>query len=126
LWLGVRYSAAGPGAARFLAGRRETNHKSTTTYIARVLTGKSPVAESEQLGPEDAARERLVFALRRLEGIDTAQFAATTGFPVESLGGDALPRLLSLGLLECSDNRIRLTPAGLLISDAIWPEFLRV
>jgi len=124
-WLGGAYYAAGPGAARFVGGRRETNHRSTTTYIQRVLAGQSPVAESEQLVPEDAARERLVFALRRLEGVDTAEFAATTGFAVEQLG-DALPRLLDAGLLEFAAGRLHLTRRGLLVSDAIWPEFLRV
>ena len=124
-WLGGQFFAAGPGAARFIGGRRETNHRSTTTYIARVLGDESPVAESEQLAPEDAARERLVFALRRLEGIDTADFANATGFAVEQLGGDALRRMIELGFLELSAGRLRLTRRGLLISDAIWPEFLR-
>jgi oxygen-independent coproporphyrinogen-3 oxidase len=124
-WLGGQYFAAGPGAARFLAGRRETNHRSTTTYLSRVLARQSPVAESEVLGPEDAARERLVFALRRLEGIDPEQFAAATGFTVEHLGGDALPKLVDLGLLDWSASRLKLTRRGLLVSDAIWPEFLR-
>jgi oxygen-independent coproporphyrinogen-3 oxidase len=124
-WLGGSYFAAGPGAARFVAGRRETNHRSTTTYIRRVLAGQSPVAESEQLAPEDAARERLVFALRRLEGIDTTAFPSATGFTVEQLGGEALPRLIDLGLLELSAGGLRLTRRGLLVSDAIWPEFLR-
>jgi oxygen-independent coproporphyrinogen-3 oxidase len=112
-----------------VAGRRETNHRSTTTYIARVLAGQSPVAESEQLEPEDAARERLVFALRRLEGIDLAQFAAETGFAAERLGGDALSRFLNQGLLEIVDREnhrhLRLTRRGLLVSDALWPEFLQ-
>ena len=125
-WLGAQYFAAGPGAASFLAGRREINHRSTTTYISRVLAGQSPVAESEQLGPEDAARERLVFALRRLEGIDAAEFGAATGFTVKQLGGDALPRLIDRGLLSLVGSRLKLTRAGLLVSDAIWPEFLRV
>jgi oxygen-independent coproporphyrinogen-3 oxidase len=124
-WLGGHYFAAGPGAARFVHGRRETNHRSTTTYIARVLAGQSPVAESEQLDPENAARERLVFALRRLEGVDTAVFAAATGFPIEQLVGEALPRLIDLEMLELSGSRLRLTRRGLLVSDAIWPEFLR-
>jgi putative oxygen-independent coproporphyrinogen III oxidase len=124
-WLGGQYFAAGPGAARFIAGRRQTNHRSTTTYISRVLAGQSPVAEAEQLAPEDAARERLVFALRRLEGIDTADFAAATGFGIEQLGGEGLCRMIDLGLLELSGNRLHLTRAGLLVSDAIWPEFLR-
>src|SRR6185503_14331172 len=92
-WLGGQYFAAGPGAARFIEGKREMNHRSTTTYISRVLAGQSPIAESEQLGPEDSARERLVFALRRLEGIDTADFAAATGYSVERLGADDLPKL---------------------------------
>ena len=124
-WLGGQYFAAGPGAARFIAGRREMNHRSTTNYIQRVLAGRSPVAESEQLSPEDAARERLVFALRRLEGIDTAEFAATTGFSPANLGGEALPRFIDQGFFEQSAGRLRLTRRGLLISDAIWPEFLR-
>jgi oxygen-independent coproporphyrinogen-3 oxidase len=125
-WTGQPYFAAGPGAARFVGGRRETNHRSTTTYIRRVLAGQSPVAESEELGPEDAARERLVFALRRLEGIDKAAFAAETSFSVEQLGGQALARLIDLGLLDLSAGRLKLTRKGLLVSDAIWPEFLRV
>jgi oxygen-independent coproporphyrinogen-3 oxidase len=125
-WLGGQYFAAGPGAARFLAGRRETNHRSTTTYISRVLTGQSPVAESEQLDPEDAARERLVFALRRLEGIDTADFAAVTGYSIEQLGDEALRRLIDQGFLSFDGQRLKLTRAGLLVSDAIWPQFLRV
>jgi oxygen-independent coproporphyrinogen-3 oxidase len=125
-WLGGQFFAAGPGAARFIGGRRETNHRSTTTYIRRVLAGQSPVAETEQLGPEDAARERLVFALRRLEGIDAAEFAAATGFSVEQLGGKALPALIDRGLLSLAGERLKLTRAGLLVSDAIWPQFLRV
>jgi oxygen-independent coproporphyrinogen-3 oxidase len=125
-WLGRPYFAVGPGAARFIGGKREMNHRSTTTYISRVLAGQSPVAESEQLGPEDSASERLVFALRRLEGIDTDAFAAATGFSVEQLGGEALPRLIDQGFLSLDSRRLKLTRAGLLISDAIWPQFLRV
>ncbi len=124
-WTGGQYFAAGPGAARFIAGRRETNHRSTTTYIQRVLAGQSPVAESETLGPEDAARERLVFALRRLEGIDLATFAAVTGYSATELGGAALARFVELGLLQQTGKRLSLTREGLLVSDAIWPEFLR-
>lgn len=124
-WLGGSYYAAGPGAARYIVGRRETNHRSTTTYIARVLAGQSHVAESEQLEPEDAARERLVFALRRLEGINIDEFSRQTGFPVSDLAGRALPELIDLGLLELNDKRLKLTRRGLLVSDAIWPRFLR-
>jgi oxygen-independent coproporphyrinogen-3 oxidase len=124
-WLGREYFAVGPGAARYVGGRREMNHRSTTTYLRRVLGGKSPVAESEQLEPEDAARERLVFGLRRMQGIDFADFAATTGFAVEELCGEAIERHTRLGFLRIDGGKLMLTRAGLLVSDALWPDFLR-
>jgi oxygen-independent coproporphyrinogen III oxidase len=61
-----------------------------------------------------------------LEGIDTTHFATATGYAVEQLGGDALPALIDRGLLSLDGPRLKLTRAGLLLSDAIWPEFLRV
>ncbi|MCE9554645.1 MAG: radical SAM family heme chaperone HemW [Planctomycetes bacterium] len=125
-WTGGTFFAVGPGAARYIDGRREVNHRSTTTYIRRVLAGESAVAESEQLGPEDAARERLVFGLRRLQGIELAEFEHQTGYNVTQLGGAALARHIDAGRLELTATRLRLTREGLLLSDAIWPDLLRV
>lgn len=123
-WRGQSYLAVGPGAARYVDGWRETNHRSTTTYLKRVLSGHSPVAERERLAPPDAARERLVFGLRMLEGVERADFAAATGFEIEELVGDALQRFVEQGFLADTGSRIHLTRAGLLISDALWPSFL--
>jgi oxygen-independent coproporphyrinogen III oxidase len=125
-WAAEGYYAAGPGAARFVAGRREVNHRSTTTWLARVLAGKSPVAESEQLAPADRAREALVLGLRRLEGVDRQAFQARTGFELDELIGPALRRFVDLELLSDTAGRLRLTRAGLFVSDSIWPTFLRV
>jgi oxygen-independent coproporphyrinogen III oxidase len=123
-WTGRPYFAAGPGAARYIAGRREMNHRSTTTYIQRVLCGQSPVAESEELSPEDRARERLVFALRRLEGISLAAFEKETGYSAQQLVDLPLAKFVAQGLFERSGDNLRLTRRGLLVSDALWPEFL--
>lgn len=123
-WLGLPYFAAGPGAARFVDGRREVNHRSLVAYIRRLEAGQSPVAEWEQLEPEEAARERLVFGLRRLEGVEASDFASATGFSIEQLVSGALPRFLDQGLLEWNGTKLRLTRPGVLVSDAIWPAFL--
>jgi oxygen-independent coproporphyrinogen-3 oxidase len=123
-WTGGTYFAAGPGAASHVAGRRTLNHRSTTTYIRRVLSGASPVCESEALSAEDSARERLVFGLRRLEGVASDQFLAETGFDLASMGGEAIARFVDEGWLEWRDARLRLTRDGLLISDSLWPELL--
>ena len=125
-WLGHPYYAAGPGAARYIEGCREVNHRSTSKYLQQVLGGRSPVAERECLGPEDMARERLVFALRRLEGVDRDQFLTATRFSIDQLVGTDLSRLVAMGLLDDDRQRIKLSREGLLVSDAIWPHFLHV
>jgi oxygen-independent coproporphyrinogen-3 oxidase len=123
-WQGRSYFAFGPGASRYIRGCRETNHRSTTAYIQRMLSGRSPVAESEQLSPEARAREHLVFGLRRLVGIEREQFLGETGYEIENLVGRELTSLLELGLLRWVGQRLQLTRQGLLVSDSIWPKFL--
>jgi oxygen-independent coproporphyrinogen-3 oxidase len=124
-WAGQEYFAVGPGAARYVNGRREVNHRSTTTYLRRVLAGRSPVAESEQLSAEDRAREALVIGMRRIRGVDRHRFAAQTGFELMSLAEPQLERFLDQGLLRWDGDHLCLTREGLLVSDSIWPYFLR-
>ena len=124
-WAGQPYYAAGPGAARYVRGRREVNHRSTTTWLARVLAGESPVAETEELSAEDRARELLVLGLRRLEGVSREAFYAATGYQVDQLVGEALSRHVPHGMLENVGDRLRLMREGLFVSDALWPDFLR-
>jgi oxygen-independent coproporphyrinogen-3 oxidase len=123
-WLGESYFAAGPGAARYVAGRREINHRSTTTYLNRVLAGQSPVAESEELSPPDRARELLVFALRRLEGVRRNWFRERTGYEIDELIGPQLARHVELGLMTDDGDCVRLTREGLYVSDSLWPDYL--
>ena len=124
-WSGVSYHAAGPGAARYVSGRRETNHRGLSAYLKRVLSGRSPVAESETLSPEDRAREAAVFGLRRLEGIERREFRRRAGFDLDRLLGNEIRRFVELGFLEDSSSVVRLTHEGLFVSDGLWPEFLR-
>lgn len=123
-WLGGAYFGIGPGAASYVDGVRRTNHRSTTTYLNKVLRGDSAVAESETLGEKDKAHERLVFGLRRLAGIDIARFQAETGHDVDDLAGDHLRWLCDEGLLQRTVSHLRLTRKGLLVSDSIWPYLL--
>jgi oxygen-independent coproporphyrinogen-3 oxidase len=123
-WKGRGYFAVGPGASRYVDGFRETNHRSTTTYLRRVLAGQSPVAERDNLGREDRARERLVFQLRMTDGVGRREFARETGCEVDDLVGGLLPELIELGLLQDSGGQLRLTRDGLMLSDSLWPKFL--
>lgn len=123
-WSGEGYYAVGPGAARYVDGVRETNHRSTSKYLQRMLQGQSPVDLREELNDEQRARERLVFGLRRLEGVKRSSFAEQTGFEIDALASEPLAQFVDLGMLSDDGRRIRLTREGLLISDALWPELL--
>lgn len=124
-WDAKPYFAVGPGAARYVDGRREMNHRSTTTWMRRVLARESPIAEFEVLNEEDRARERLVIGLRRMRGVESTQFESATGIAIESLVGKELAPLLDQGLLEWYEGALRLTRQGLVVSDSIWARFLR-
>jgi len=123
-WSGAGYYAAGPGAARYVDGVRETNVRSTTAYLERVLSGQSPTAEREALSAEARARELLVFGLRRLEGVSRIEFLERAGYAVDELIAKPLKKFVELEMLSDDGERIQLTREGLFVSDAIWPEML--
>lgn len=123
-WKGLPFFGFGPGAARYIAGRRELNHRSVTTWIKRVRAGQSPIAESEQLSPPEHARERVMLGLRRREGIDLAEFRERTGFDLQELSPESLARHLRNGLLEQIEGHVRLTREGRFVADTVVADFL--
>ena len=116
--------AVGAGASRFVCGTRETNHRSTTTYIKRLLAGESPVAFREHLYAEASAREAVVFGLRQIDGIAISDFYESTGFDIFRLLKTPLDRFIHQGFLSLENNQLRLTRKGLYVSDSLWPDFL--
>ena len=123
-WKALPYYGFGPGAARYLGGRREINHRSVTTWIRRVLAGESPIAESECLSDEDRAREALVVGLRTSDGVCNEEFQERFGFAIRDLATDAVERHSAAGLLEVRDGRLRLTREGRFVADAVIVDFL--
>jgi oxygen-independent coproporphyrinogen-3 oxidase len=123
-WSGRRYWAFGPGAAFFLGNTRGVKHRSTTTYIKRLMKGESPVAEQEEITEEQLIRERLVFGLRRMEGVDLESLGLEGHPELSRELQEILDRHLEKGWLERSGTRVKLTRSGLWISDSLWPDFL--
>lgn len=118
-WKCQPYFAFGAGAARFLFGKRETNHRSTATYIKRVEAGQSPTHESESIDALTYARENLIFGLRRICGIDKLEFQSKTGIPLQELAGQSIENLVSGGFLKWDGNQLSLTRQGILLCDSV-------
>ncbi len=123
-WQGEPWLAFGPGAARYDGQVRSVNHASMFRYIRMLESGQSPIADEDRLSPEQQLRERVVFGLRQLRGIDFAELC-NADFPNPmQLFEPHLTRAVQSGWLSLAGTRLRLTPAGLVISDSIWPDFL--
>ncbi|OYW13093.1 MAG: coproporphyrinogen III oxidase, partial [Planctomycetales bacterium 12-60-4] len=123
-WHGDEYFAYGPGAARYLCGRRETNIRSVLGWLARLQRGMSPVADIDELPAEGRARELLFVGLRKTAGIEFADFKRRTGYDVEQLAGPAIARNRSRGWLEIVDASVRLTREGRFVADRVVADFL--
>ncbi len=118
------WEAFGPGAARFDGRTRTTNHRSTTTWMTRVLDGEDFSGDVDAMSAEEAARERLVVGLRRRDGVCRDAFRTASGCELDAMAGPAVARWIAAGL-ACDDGwRVRLTRAGLLVSDTLWADVL--
>lgn len=123
-WRGIPYYGFGPGAARFIGGRRLTNHRSVTTWLQRVFDGESPIGDVDELSAEDRARELLVLSLRRCDGICKRDFASQTGFTARQLAGEAVDQHVENGLLEETATHLRLTREGRFVADTVFVDLL--
>lgn len=118
------WEAFGPGAARFDGRTRTTNHRSTTTWMNRVLAGLDATGDVDAMTIEAAARERLVIGLRRRDGVSRDVFLAASGCELDAVAGASLARWVAAGMATDDGHTVRLTRAGLLVSDALWGEVL--
>jgi oxygen-independent coproporphyrinogen-3 oxidase len=118
------WEAFGPGAARFDGRVRTTNHRSTTTWMRRVLAGEDVTGDRETMTPLEAAQERVVLGLRRRDGLSRAAFLAASGLDLDLVAGGPIRRWTDRGLATDDGERVQLTRDGLLVSDALWAEVL--
>jgi oxygen-independent coproporphyrinogen III oxidase len=124
-WSGAEYLGCGPSAHSHWQGLRYGNVRSLEDYCASLIDeGRSPREFEERLEPEAKARETLVMSLRRLDGVSRSAFKNQTGFDYADLCGATLRRLESLGLLDASGERLRLTEEGLFVSDGVFADLV--
>ncbi len=123
-WQAIPYFGFGPGAARYINGIRSSNHRSTTTWIKRVLAGESAQGMIEELLPEHRAREALVLGLRQLDGVRRNRFQQLTGFDLDELAGSEIARQIAAGNVEDFGDGIRLSRTGIFLADSVIVDFL--
>ena len=127
-WRRGSYLGFGAGAHSFCAGHgfgcRWGNVGDIATYVEYARTGHLLECEHSLLNRREAMAEWMFLGLRMLEGVDENSFAELFGVPLHDVYGAELSRLLQGGMLEWESGRIRLTPRGLLLYNAVVVSFL--
>ena len=105
--------------------RRWGNRKPVPGYIKRIRAGE-PVEEfDEEIEPRLAMGETMMLGLRLLrEGVARRRFAVRHGKAVDDVFGTELRQLAERNLLAWDEQRIRLTPEGLLLGNRVFAAFL--
>lgn len=119
-WIGL-----GPSAASQHGGWRASNPPDLAQWHEDVAAGRRATRDRTALTPELLAADSVIFGLRMNEGVSLPVLRRRwPQAPWEALF-DLLPKLLASGLASATpEGRIRLTPRGRLLADAIGGEIL--
>lgn len=120
-WRYGDYAGVGPGAHGRRLGHRTVRHRKPENFLSGLARNTHGIAEEAPLSAGERASEALVMGLRLAEGIDPQALSERLG--VERLVDEvATEHLASLGLVERTPDRLRVTPAGRLLLDRILAE----
>ncbi len=124
-WRSGDYAGIGPGAhgRLTLTGSRWATEapRAPQVWLDAVEAGRPAELPREALGHSERGAEFLMMGLRLAEGVSRERFAALSG---AALSHDAVTRLVELGMLAASDERIRATRDGMPVLNAVLRELL--
>jgi coproporphyrinogen III oxidase-like Fe-S oxidoreductase len=124
-WHRQPYLGFGAGAHSFDGERRGWNVRAVPRYIERLQAGRLPRAGGERIDRRTAMGETMMLGLRLLEeGVSYERFRAQFGLGPEDAFGAEIAGLTARGLLERLPDRLRLTPAGVLLGNRVFAEFM--
>ena len=132
-WTGVDYIGFGIGASSYVKGIRYDRIRNIDEYISYYedienvenIKEKNKIECNIQVLTEKEKIEEYMFlGLRMIKGISKTDFAKQFNRTVEEIYGNVLDKYVKLGMLENSQDRIRLTEKGLDVSNAIFADFL--
>jgi oxygen-independent coproporphyrinogen III oxidase len=120
-WHSADYLGVGLSAHSLLNGQRHWNRRALQAYLTAVEAGCAPCEGTERLDPVAARHERLWLQLRTCEGAILQPSELQT-----LLSALKFQAMLEAGLVHLQALRLRLTPSGFLLADAIGVEVLTI
>jgi putative oxygen-independent coproporphyrinogen III oxidase len=122
-WTYAEYVGVGPGAHGRRCRAATVRAMKPESWLAAVRAQGHGIETETPLDVRTRAQEALLMGLRLTDGIDAGAFADRTGAHLSTaVDGEALARLQRLGLVEATPERLRLTPAGQPLLNAVLAE----
>ncbi len=119
-WRGGDYVGIGPGAhGRItLQGTRWATEapKSPALWLGIVQSGKAPELPRSALTPDEHGLEYLLMSLRLSEGLDMVRYHNISGAPLNTR---KISELSDIGMVEMVGDRLRATPNGRMVLNAV-------
>lgn len=112
------------GGRPALPGTQQAVRFSTPDSLEGYLAGEA--ATVTQVSAAQALEESFFLGLRLNRGVDLKQLAAEFGEEAVARFGEVVDEFVTLALLVCEGDSIRLTPAGRLLSNEVFARFLGV
>jgi oxygen-independent coproporphyrinogen-3 oxidase len=124
-WKQVLYIGFGVSAHSYNGESRQWNCSSIDEYIQAISENKIP-AEEEKLSHYDRYNDFIMTSLRTAEGINLNELEAQFGTELKKYCLENIKNFIKADKIEFSDNTIRLNTDGVLISNSILAEMMKV
>jgi oxygen-independent coproporphyrinogen-3 oxidase len=120
-WLLEPVYGFGVSAHSFDGFQRYSNERDTAKYVERIEGFGVAEVNRERI---DAASEYVFLGLRMNKGVDLSEYRERFGDRLEQDRRSDIDELSSLGLVEMTENNLRLTPKGMLYSNEVFQRFI--
>ena len=122
-WTGKEYLGFGPQASSDFAGKRFEIVGSLREYMEGIENNTKILCHVHEIPPRERAGEYFITRLRTTMGITRQEFEATYLLSFDPMA-EILEKSFSLGHAICINDRWRLTPEGMLLSNYILTDLL--
>ncbi|MCP8967181.1 radical SAM family heme chaperone HemW [Ectobacillus ponti] len=123
-WNNEPYYGFGAGAHGYVAGRRLQNAGPLKKYVQLIDETGLPYTNVHEVTEQERMEEEMFLGLRKTAGVGKAAFLQKFGRPMHAVFGEVLEENKRQGLLEETEEAVRLTRAGKLLGNEVFQAFL--
>lgn len=123
-WDEVPYLGLGLGASSYYKNARFSNETDIRTYMENPFVPFLGRNDYECCDEKSRMEDYMIFGLRKMAGVSLSRFEKEFGTAAEEIYGGVIDRYVGMGLLVLEGDRLRLTDAGIDVSNRIFENFL--